>query len=473
MRALLLGAALALLAAAPASAAPELVKLGDFTDPLHVTSPPDDPRLFVVEKQGLIKIVGGGTFLDATALTESAAYERGLLSMAFSSGYAANGLFYIFVTERSTGDLRVHEVRRSATDPNRADAASARPILTIEHSSRDNHNGGQLQFGPDGMLYVSTGDGAADSGTAEQTEQRAREDPADRPGHGRRGAGQPVRQPGLVLRPAQPVALLVRPRHRRPGHRRRRLGVVGGDRLGAGPGAGAGLNFGWANCEGPDPTHSCGEHPVVSMDHGGDDTFLAIVGGYVVRDPGLPTLNGRYLYGDNYDTSLWSVVPRTGADNREEAMRVEGLDVVRRGLVRAPLRRLDGLRRRLPHPGRRPVGVRRRRAGAGRRGRPERPRATPWHQAAPAARLLTCDEACRVTVNSRLRRVQRLKARHRSLAANRRALMRVKLSRKTARRMRRTIARRGYVRVVVQVRAVDAAGNARAVTKRGRIKRCS
>ena len=84
---------------------------------------------------------------------------------------------------------------------------------------------------------------------------------------------------------------------------------------------------------------------------------------------------------------------------------------------------------------------------------------------------LRCDEACRVTVNSRMRRVRRLKARHRSLAANRRAIVRVKMSRKVARRMRRALARRGYVRVVVRVRAVDAAGNARVVTRRGRIRR--
>jgi hypothetical protein len=82
-----------------------------------------------------------------------------------------------------------------------------------------------------------------------------------------------------------------------------------------------------------------------------------------------------------------------------------------------------------------------------------------------------CDEACRVTVNSRLRRVRRLKARHRSLAADQRALVRVRMSRRVARRMRHALSRRGYVRVVVRVRAVDAVGNARVVTRRGRIRR--
>ena len=470
MRAVLLGAMLALLAAAPASAAPELVKLGDFADPLYVTSPPDDARVFVAEKQGLVKIVGVGTFLDATALTESAAYERGLLSMAFHPGYAANGLFYIFVTERSTGDLRVFEVKRSATDPNRADAASARPILTIEHSSRDNHNGGQLQFGPDGMLYVSTGDGGANSGTAELTGNELGKILRIDPATGAAAPGNPFGNRVWSYGLRNPW---------RFSFDRATGDMIIGD-VGAGsweeinwapaPARGAGLNFGWDNCEGPDATHSCGEHPVVSMDHGGDDAFLAIVGGYVVRDPGLPTLNGRYLYGDNNDTSLWSAVPRTGADNREEALRVNGLAsfgedscghiyVASMGSD-AVYRIQDG-------------------APSACGGAP-----APADAAAPNVRVrfrgvkqrrlrvaLTCDEACRVTVNSRLRNVRKLKARHRDLAANRRAIVRVKLSRKVARRMRRALTRRGYVRVVLRVRAVDAAGNARVVTKRGRIKR--
>ena len=76
-----------------------------------------------------------------------------------------------------------------------------------------------------------------------------------------------------------------------------------------------------------------------------------------------------------------------------------------------------------------------------------------------------------MTVNSRLRRVRRLKARHRSLAANRRAIVRVKLSRKVARRMRRALGGAASCGCVVRVRAVDAAGNARVVTRRGRIRR--
>ena len=70
MRAALLAAVLVLVAAAPASAAPALVKIGDFDSPVHVASPPKDPRVFVVEQAGLVKIAGGGTFLDVTGAHE-------------------------------------------------------------------------------------------------------------------------------------------------------------------------------------------------------------------------------------------------------------------------------------------------------------------------------------------------------------------------------------------------------------------
>ncbi len=236
MRIALLAALALLVVAAPASAAPRLVKVGDFTSPSYVTSPPNDVRLFVVEQRGTIKIAGSGkTFLDNTAATEDGYTEQGLLSMAFAPDYAASGLFYIAYTN-SANALAVDELRRSA-DPDAADPGSRRPVIAIPRDSGNNlnHNGGQLQFGPDGMLYVSTGDGGAsnDPGDdAANTALAAREDPARQPA--RRAPGEPVRQRGLGLRPAQPVALLVRPRERRPDDRRRRPGPPRGDRLRAG-----------------------------------------------------------------------------------------------------------------------------------------------------------------------------------------------------------------------------------------------
>ncbi len=78
--------------------------------------------------------------------------------MAVAPDYASSGRVFLYYTDNA-GNLALDEVRRSGSDPNRADPATRRNILTIEHSQADNHNGGQLQFGPDGYLYLSTGDG--------------------------------------------------------------------------------------------------------------------------------------------------------------------------------------------------------------------------------------------------------------------------------------------------------------------------
>ncbi len=106
-----------------------------------------------------MKIAGGGTFLDVTGLTNGGG-EEGLLSIAFAPDYAASGLFYVFLTTPDGGALHVVEFKRSASDPNVADPSTAQVVLDVPHPlSAGNHNGGQLQFGPDGYLYVSTGDG--------------------------------------------------------------------------------------------------------------------------------------------------------------------------------------------------------------------------------------------------------------------------------------------------------------------------
>ena len=141
----------------------DLQDMGTFDAPVHVTAPPGDAsRIFVVERGGSVRVILdgqplAGTFLDISELVSTNS-ERGLLSLAFTPDYTQSGLLYVFYTD-TEGDLRVDELRRSAEDPNRADPASRRSVLVVEHSAAGNHNGGQLQFGPDGYLYISTGDG--------------------------------------------------------------------------------------------------------------------------------------------------------------------------------------------------------------------------------------------------------------------------------------------------------------------------
>ncbi len=136
---------------------------GGLNMPTYVTSPPgDSSRLFVTEQEGRVRLIANGVtqaqpFLDISGDT-SADGERGLFSIAFPADYASSGKFYVDHTEPG-GDIRIEEFRRSAANANLADPASRRVVLSIEHSENNNHNGGQLQFGPDRCLYVSVGDG--------------------------------------------------------------------------------------------------------------------------------------------------------------------------------------------------------------------------------------------------------------------------------------------------------------------------
>ncbi len=134
------------------------------TNPVYVTHAGDDSgRLFIVEAAGRIKIFGGDQLLPTPYLNITnivlAGGEQGLLSVAFHPGYATNGLLYVYYTNLG-GDLAIARYTVSA-DPNVADTNTAAVLLTIPHPTESNHNGGQLQFGKDGYLYIGTGDGGS------------------------------------------------------------------------------------------------------------------------------------------------------------------------------------------------------------------------------------------------------------------------------------------------------------------------
>lgn len=130
--------------------------------PVHLTAPPDDPRLFLVEKTGAIRILEAGVlqptpFLDLGGAIATGG-EQGLLSLAFHPDYENSGEFFVNYTNLD-GDTRVVRYRVS-DDPNLADAASGSVLMSIEQPFT-NHNGGHLVFGPDGMLYIGVGDGGS------------------------------------------------------------------------------------------------------------------------------------------------------------------------------------------------------------------------------------------------------------------------------------------------------------------------
>ncbi len=132
------------------------------SQPVAITHAGDGSgRVFIVEQSGAIKVHDGSGVLAADFLDVSAKIstgdERGLLSVAFHPDYETNGYFFIYYT-RTDGDITIERYSVSAGDPDVADPLSDELILVIDHPV-SNHNGGQLQFGPDGLLYLGTGDG--------------------------------------------------------------------------------------------------------------------------------------------------------------------------------------------------------------------------------------------------------------------------------------------------------------------------
>ena len=153
-----LGIALLPAAAVAQTIGTEIVAEG-FEAPVFVAAPSGDERLFVVEQNGLIWIIEDGTVSERPFLDISGSIrhrgEQGLLGLAFHPDYANNGRFFVNYTDRS-GDTRIVEFVVSG-DPNIASEAP-RPILAIDQPA-SNHNGGWIGFGPDGYLYIATGDG--------------------------------------------------------------------------------------------------------------------------------------------------------------------------------------------------------------------------------------------------------------------------------------------------------------------------
>ncbi|SPS00423.1 PQQ-dependent sugar dehydrogenase [Cupriavidus taiwanensis] len=319
--------------ASVAYGAPESMQLsltqvpGEFSAPIFLTAPAGDARLFVVERAGRIRIVRDGAllatpFLDIGALTTTDG-ERGLLSMAFDPDYAANGRFYVYYTDTG-GAITIARYHVSAANPDVADA-SGTVLLSIPHPTFSNHNGGQLAFGPDRMLYIGTGDGGGGGDPAGNAQNAAtllgkmlRIDVSGASGYGVPAGNPLLGQSGsrgeiwaLGLRNPWRFSFDAGSLYIAD------VGQEQREEVDVAPSTSAGLNYGWnvtegSACVGATTCDKSGLTMPV-FEYGHEAGGCAIVGGYVYRGSASPALRGRYFYSDLCTGKLQSFVYRDGA----------------------------------------------------------------------------------------------------------------------------------------------------------------
>ncbi len=325
---------------------------GTYDEPLLVTNDGSSDRLFVVERGGTIRVVDGGVkqatpFLDLASLGvgfNDAGDEEGLLGLAFDPAFATNHTFYVSYTIGDGSLLVVSFTTASAS----TDTANTTPtaIIDVPHPVNQNHNGGMLNFGPDGYLYIGTGDGGGSDdpgpgcGNAQNTNvllgKILRIDvhgaapyaiPADNPFASGSGGAKEVWSWGL----RNPwrwsfdsstgdmwIADVGQDTYEEVDH----LG-------GATPGKG--VNFGWPYYEGfhiakfhscPAPTSPGSTPPLLAYDH---SKGCAIIGGYVYRGTESPDLAGRYLFGDLCSGTIWDVPATATSPATPEVLLQTGL----------------------------------------------------------------------------------------------------------------------------------------------------
>ena len=311
------------------SASPHLSRVARFSQPVMALQAPGEPtRLYVVEQEGYVRVLDKGKrrttpFLDLHTKVSTGG-ERGLLGIAFPSDYATRHKVYANYTN-TDGNTTIVEL---PVANGVAQVARARQLLQVTQPY-PNHNGGNLQFGPDGLLYVGLGDG----GSGGDPEGRAQ-------------------NPGTLLgklftldvRSAQPSPKLVGIGLRNPwrySFDRRTgdlwIGDVGQDSIEeidvvrhsdpafSDPGSTTALlNFGWDVYEGSKSFENkpLGPgrlvKPVTEYPH---SLGCSVTGGYVYRGRAIPSLRGRYLYADYCSGTVWSM-PATGGQPRVEPFKV-------------------------------------------------------------------------------------------------------------------------------------------------------
>jgi glucose/arabinose dehydrogenase len=305
-----------------------LVRSG-FDSPLHVAAAKSQPkRLYVVEQAGVIRVLVSGKlqsrpFLDIRSRVTSGG-EQGLLSVAFHPKFAKNRLFYVDYTDVN-GDTRIVQFKANKAGT-AASASTARQLLFVDQPYA-NHNGGQLAFGPDGLLYIGMGDGGSggDPGNRAQNPS-ARLGKLLKMNATKRGAlpqiaGYGLRNPWRFSFDRANGDLY--------------LGDVGQnewEEVDYVARRNTGLkNFGWNVYEGnvrysDNPLNPAGQliSPVRVYNH---SLGCSVTGGFVYRGRAVAAARGRYFYGDYCSGRIWSlkIVGGRATDVVQESQRLEEL----------------------------------------------------------------------------------------------------------------------------------------------------
>ncbi len=322
-------------AAAQGAIALETLTFG-LTSPVAAEAPLGDDRIFVVEQAGRVRLFKNGFLQGASflELTGKVAFggERGMFDIAFHPEYSKNGQFFVSYSNFS-GATVVERFRVSGFNPDLADASTGQVILSVPQPAA-NHNGGALEFGPDGHLYIGLGDGGGSAdpscngqnlGTLLGKILRIDVDPIDFTGT----YAIPPDNPFAFTPGARPEIFASGLRNpwrfsfdRENGNLM--IGDVGEflrEEVSVSPLGSKGLNFGWPVMEGnlcfggsscafgtPGCFHPAFRAPIHDYDHNPYTGGCSVIGGYVYRGSRIPGLQGSYFFGDFCSGKVWTLL---------------------------------------------------------------------------------------------------------------------------------------------------------------------
>ncbi len=300
-----------------------------FTRPVDLQHPDDNSnRIFVVEQAGVISVFPNDkgastktTFLDIQQKVDDAGNEEGLLGLAFHPDYKNNGYFYVNYTAKNPDRTVISRFKVSSGNPNQADAASEQVLLTFAQPY-DNHNGGQVVFGPDGFLYISTGDGGSGGDPHHNGQNRSvllgkilRIDvnkqeggkqygiPADNP-FAKNASGYREEIYAFGMRNPWRISF-----DKATG--RLWAGDVGQNLFEEIDIIEKGGNYGWNTMEAThcfEPKNGCDQSGLKLPIHEyGRQEGISVTGGFVYHGPTVKSLEGQYIYADYATMRIWAI----------------------------------------------------------------------------------------------------------------------------------------------------------------------